>query len=243
MSERRAVILAGGQGSRLRPYTFVIPKPLIPIGETPIIEILSRQLAHHGFSHISVAVGRNGALVEGYCGDGSQWGVAIDYLREDEPLGTAGSLGMLDPDAQDRILVVNGDTLTDLDFGALYQLHEPADAMTVVVRRREVALRFGVVDRDPDGRLTGYTEKPVLSYDAGMGIYVVESRAIRHYLPGPEPIEMPQLISRLLDAGESIRVFDSDDYWLDVGHVDDLEAAVEVVAAQPDRFLPRGPAG
>jgi NDP-sugar pyrophosphorylase family protein len=243
MPERRAVIVAGGQGTRLRPFTFVIPKALIPIGESPIIEILLRQLAHHGFTNVSMAVGRNGALLESYCGDGSQFGVAIDYLREDEPLGTAGSLGSLGPVEDDRILVVNGDTLTDIDFDAVYRRHKTDDAMTVVAQQRDVALRFGIIDKDETGRLADYSEKPVFSYDAGMGIYVVATHAISRHLPDPEPIDMPQLIRRLLDAGETISVFDSDDYWLDVGHIDDLEAAMEAIVAEPRRFLPDKPAG
>lgn len=238
MPERRAIVLAGGEGSRLAPFTFVIPKPLIPIGELPIVEILIRQLAHQGFSAVTIAVGHHAGLIESFCGDGSRWNVSVDYLREDEPLGTAGCLGMLGHLDSDRLLVINGDTLTDMDMGAVYAAHDVRDAMTLCVRRRDVALRFGVVDRGRDDRLETYTEKPILSYDASIGIYVFTAEALRIYLPEPEKIDMPQLIRRMLDHDETIRIRDSDDYWLDVGHFDDLEEAVAVITAERSRFLP-----
>jgi len=238
MPEKRALILAGGLGSRLRPLTFVIPKPLLPVGELPIIEILIRQLAHHRVDRISIAVGRAGSLIQTYCGDGEPWGVHIDYLREEKPLGTAGPLGLLEPLAEDRLLVVNGDTLTDLDFGGLFERHDPSDAMTVAVSRRDVELRFGVAEADGEDRLVDYKEKPVLSYTAGMGVYVVTERARREYLRAPEPIDMPELIQRLLRNDEVVRVVETDAYWLDVGHVEDLETAEAAVGDHPGRFLP-----
>jgi NDP-sugar pyrophosphorylase family protein len=238
MLERRAIILAGGEGSRLRPFTFVIPKPLIPIGEYPIIEILIRQLAHQGFSRVTIAVGHHAALIQSFCGDGARWHIAVDYLHEEEPLGTAGCLAMLGETDVDRFLVVNGDTLTDMDMAGVHDRHVPSDAMTVCSRRRDLAFPFGVIDRDSDGRLTGYAEKPVFSYDVSMGIYVVLTRALRAYLPEPEPIDMPDLVHRLLAHDEAVRVYPSDDCWLDVGHLDDLEAAVAAIQADRERFIP-----
>ena len=139
-----AVILAGGKGTRLRPFTLAIPKPLVPIGEIPIIELLIRQLQAQGFARITISVGHMAALIRTFCGDGSQWGIPIDYAVEDEPLGTVGGLGIIEGFDDDRVLVVNGDTLTDLDFAAAYHAHNQADAATICANRRAVDIDFGV---------------------------------------------------------------------------------------------------
>ena len=140
----RAVILAGGQGSRLKPFTVVIPKPLVPIGEMPILELLIRQLKAQGFERMTLSVGYLASLIEAYCGDGSRWDIRIDYLHETEPLGTAGFLGLLDDLDDDRVLVVNGDTMTDLDMGAVYREHDVRDARDDLHQR---ALGHGRVRR------------------------------------------------------------------------------------------------
>jgi NDP-sugar pyrophosphorylase family protein len=238
MDERRAVILAGGQGSRLRPFTFAIPKPLIPVGDLPIIEILLRQLSHYGFTRVSVAVGYHRELIRSFCGDGSRWGIRVDYLVEDEPLGTAGSLAMLDEPVLDRVLVVNGDTLTDMDLRAVHDGHRSDDAMTVCIARRTVPLPFGSVERDADDRLARYTEKPVLSYDAAMGISIVSTRVLPTVLPEPEHIDMPELVHRFNRAGGTVRVHRSEDRWLDVGHLDELEEATAIVEQNRALFIP-----
>src|SRR6478752_2288751 len=180
----RALILAGGRGSRLKPYTVVIPKPLVPIGEMPILELLIRQLKAQGFDWITLSVGYLSTLIEAYCGDGSQWGVRLDYVRETEPLGTAGSLGLVEDLEEDRLLVVNGDTLTDLDMGRVYREHDPGDGATICSNRRSVAVEFGVLEADDAGRLKTYTEKPSLTYEVSMGVNVVSARAI-HSVPRP----------------------------------------------------------
>jgi NDP-sugar pyrophosphorylase family protein len=234
----RAVILAGGRGSRLTPYTAVIPKPLVPIGEIPILELLIRQLESQGFERITLSVGYLSSLIEAYCGDGSRWGIALDYVRETEPLGTAGFLGLLDDLEEDRLLVVNGDTLTDLDMGSAYRDHDPSDGATICSSRRSVLIEFGVLETDDSGRLLSYSEKPEVAYDVSMGVNVVSAWAIDAHVVAGDRLDMPDLLRRIQDAGGVVRVRDTDAYWLDMGRVSDLEAALETYAADPARFLP-----
>lgn len=234
----RAVILAGGQGSRLKPFTVVIPKPLVPIGEMPILELLIRQLQAQGFQRLTLSVGYLASLIEAYCGDGSRWGVSIDYLHEAEPLGTAGFLGLIDDLAEDRVLVVNGDTMTDLDMGAVYREHEIRDAATICTNVRTVDVGFGVVHTDHDGRMEGYEEKPELRYEVSMGVNVLSAWAIERFVEGSTHLDLPELLRAMSRASATVRVRRTDAYWLDIGRMPDLEAAVEVFARDPSRFLP-----
>lgn len=235
----RALILAGGKGSRLRPFTFVIPKPLVPIGETPVIEILIRQLKSQGFERITISVGHLAGLIRAFCGDGGQWGIPIDYVYEDQPLGTIGCLALLgDLDGADRVLVINGDTLTDMNMAEAYATHAVGDAMTVCANRRSVSIDFGVLETDAAGYLASYTEKPTLHYRVSMGVNVVSAWAVARYLPSRERLDTPDLVRRLQDAGEGVRVLDIDAYWLDLGRMNDLEAGYEAFQANPRRFLP-----
>jgi NDP-mannose synthase len=234
----RAVILAGGRGSRLKPFTVVIPKPLVPIGEMPVLEILIRQLKAQGFDWITLSVGYLSTLIEAYCGDGSRWDVRLDYVREEEPLGTAGFLGLLDDLADDRLLVVNGDTLTDLDMAQVYREHHPGDAATICANRRSATIEFGVLDADDSGLLRTYTEKPTMSYEVSMGVNVLSASAIDSFVEPRVPLEMPDLLRRIQAADGIVRVRHTDAYWLDLGRMSDLETAVETFAADPSRFLP-----
>jgi NDP-sugar pyrophosphorylase family protein len=234
----RAVILAGGRGSRLKPFTVVIPKPLVPIGEMPVLEILIRQLKAQGFDWITLSVGYLSTLIEAYCGDGSRWDVRLDYVREDEPLGTAGFLGLLDDLAEDRLLAVNGDTLTDLDMAQVYREHDPGDAATICANQRSATIEFGVLDADESGRLQTYTEKPTMSYEVSMGVNVLSASTIEAFVEPRVPLEMPDLLRRIQAADGIVRVRHTDAYWLDLGRMSDLEIAVETFAADPSRFLP-----
>ena len=192
----RALILAGGQGTRLKPFTVVIPKPLVPIGDMPILELLIRQLKAQGFERVTLSVGYLASLIEAYCGDGSRWQVPIDYLHETDPLGTAGFLGLLDDLDDDRVLVVNGDTLTDLDMGAVYREHDPSDAATICTNVRIVTVGFGVVHADGDGTLERYDEKPELRYEVSMGVNVVSAWAIERFVASPAHLDMPTCCAR-----------------------------------------------
>jgi NDP-sugar pyrophosphorylase family protein len=234
----RALILAGGKGSRLKPFTFVIPKPLVPIGEVPILAILIRQLKSQGFERITLSVGHLAGLIRAFCGDGSQWGIPIDYVQEDQPLGTIGGLALLDLDGADRVLVVNGDTLTDMSMAAAYAAHDVRNAITICANRRSVDIDFGVLETDGEGFLSSYTEKPTLHYRVSMGVNVVSAWAVARYIPRGERLDTPDLVRRLQEAGEGVRVLDVDAYWLDLGRLDDLEAGYEAFRANPGRFLP-----
>lgn len=224
-------------GSRLRPFSFTIPKPLVPIGEHPIIEILVRQLAAQGFDRITVSVGHLQELVRAFCGDGSKWGVDLDYVAEDSPLGTMGCLGLIEDFDDDRVLVVNGDTLTDFDMAAAYRDHDPTAALTICAHRRTVGIDFGVLEV-ADGMLVDYVEKPNLPYRVSMGINVVSRWAVERYIPGDVRVDLPDLAMRLVGEGSGVRVVETDAYWLDLGRFDDLERGARDFAAHPERFLP-----
>lgn len=232
-----AVVLAGGKGSRLAPLTFTIPKPLVPIGDIPIVELLLRQLQAQGFTRATVSVGHLANLIQSFCKDGSQWGIPIDYVYEDSPLGTVGSLALVDDFDDDRVLVVNGDTLTDMSFSAAYVTHDPAAAATICANARTVDIDFGVLEIDEDNTLTGYAEKPTLKYVVSMGTNVLTVEALRRHLIRGERLDMPDLIERFQNNGERVAVHNPGAYWLDLGRLDDLETGAKVFADDPDRFL------
>jgi NDP-sugar pyrophosphorylase family protein len=235
----RAIILAGGKGSRLRPFTLTIPKPLVPIGDLPILEILIRQLHHQGFDQITISVGHLASLIQAYCGHGERWGIPIDYVFEDRPLGTIGCLSLVpDLGREERVLVVNGDTLTDLDMGAVYRAHDVADAITLCASRRVVNIDFGVLEVDGGGRLTTYAEKPVLSYRVSMGVNILSGWTIEECIPKGERLDLPELVQQLLAAGRPVRVVEPEAYWQDLGRVEDLETGGADFEADPKRFLP-----
>lgn len=234
----RAVILAGGRGSRLTPFTVVIPKPLVPIGEMPILELLIRQLKAQGYERITLSVGYLATLIEAYCGDGSRWGIPVDYVHEAEPLGTAGFLALIDDLDEDRVLVVNGDTMTDLDLGAVYREHDVRDGATICTNIRSVSIDFGVVRMDGNGCLESYDEKPELRYEVTMGVTVLSTWAIQRFVPAASRLDMPDLLRALVRESVNVRVRHTDAFWLDIGQMADLEAAIELFERDPARFLP-----
>jgi NDP-sugar pyrophosphorylase family protein len=238
---RRAVILAGGEGTRLRPYTMVLPKPLVPVGDRPVLDIVVRQLRASGFEQITMATGYLGELIEAFFRDGSQYGVAIDYHREHEPLGTVGALALIDGLGDDHVLVMNGDILTDLDYRALLELHAASGAAaTIATKVRHLQISLGVLrclDESDPTRLTGYDEKPVIDFTASMGVYCFAPRALAHIEPGKR-LDFPDLILRLIAAGEPVRSWPSEDYWLDIGRHDDYEQAQEEFESVRERLIP-----
>ncbi len=221
------------------PFTFSIPKPLVPIGEMSILEILIRQLKGQGFARITLSVGHMAGLIRAFCGDGSQWQIPIDYVYEDEPLGTIGCLGLLDDlgDA-DRLLVINGDTLTDMSLATAYADHDTGDGITICANRRSVGIDFGVLETDGD-YLASYTEKPTLHYRVSMGVNVVSAWAIGELIPRGRPLDLPGLVGKLMAAGRRVRVREVDAYWLDLGRMQDLEEGERIFRANPGRFLPQ----
>jgi NDP-sugar pyrophosphorylase family protein len=240
----RAVILAGGEGTRLRPYTTVLPKPLMPIGDRPVLDIVVRQLKAHGFERITIATGYLAELIEAFFRDGDAYGIPIDYFREREPLGTVGALSMIEGLSQEDVLVMNGDVLTDIDYGALLQRHRDSDAAaTIATKEREIRVSLGVLrfgNAEDDTRLTGYDEKPTIDYVASMGVYCFAPRALTHIRPG-EHLDFPDLVLRLIAAGEIVRAWPSEDYWLDIGRHDDYEQAQEEFESVRDRLIPPDP--
>jgi NDP-sugar pyrophosphorylase family protein len=233
---RRAIILAGGRGTRLRPYTVVLPKPLMPIGDYPILELVVRQLARHGFDRVTMAVNHQAELIKAFFGDGSKWGVPIDYSLEDEPLGTMGPLKQI-ADLPDHFLVMNGDVLTDLDFAAFHADHTAANRLfTVSSFRREQQVDYGVLVTSPDGTLTGFHEKPVTPYEVSMGVYMV-SRKILPYVRSPGPYGFDDLMRDLLAARQIVHVRPFGGYWLDIGRADDYQQAIDEFAGMKHRLL------
>ena len=233
---REAVILCGGKGTRLAPYTTVFPKPLMPLGETPILEIVLRQLARDGFGHATLAVGHLAALIEAYFGDGSQVGLPLSYSRELEPLGTAGPLRSI-PGLHEPFLVMNGDVLTTLDYGRFLDDHTKSGAdLSVATFRRTQAVDFGVVEIGGAGLVTGYIEKPSSEYVVSMGVNAVSPVVLERLTPG-ERLDFPDLVLRLIGAGRPVRGVPFDGYWLDIGRHDDFEAAQREFAARRSEFL------
>jgi NDP-sugar pyrophosphorylase family protein len=238
---KRAVILAGGEGTRLRPYTTVLPKPLMPIGDRPVLDIVVRQLKAHGFERITIATGYLAELIEAFFRDGDAYGIPIDYFREEKPLGTVGALALIDGAADDDVLVMNGDVLTDIDYGGLLDRHRASDAAaTIATKERQIQVSLGVLRFGEDGdptRLTGYDEKPAIDYIASMGVYCFAPRALARIKPG-ERLDFPDLVLRLIADGEIVRSWLSQDYWLDIGRHDDYEQAQEEFESVRDRLLP-----
>jgi NDP-mannose synthase len=235
----RAVILAGGQGTRLRPYTAVLPKPLLPIGDRPVLDIVMRQLHAAGFERATVATGYMGQLIEAVL-DHRSPGILIDYVRENAPLGTVGPLAMI-PDLNRPFLVMNGDVLTDLDYRKLLADHVGSDAIaTLATTTRHVQVTLGVIecqDEKEGNRLTGYVEKPRLTYEVSMGVYCFSPRVLEYIEPEVQ-LDLPDLVLRLIDRGEVVRAWRSDAYWVDLGRREDYESAVVDFEKMRDQLLP-----
>jgi NDP-sugar pyrophosphorylase family protein len=240
VASRRAVVLAGGLGTRLQPYTTVLPKPLMPVGDRPVLDIVVRQLRSHGFDRVTIATGHLAELIEAFFVDGSRHGIPIDYFREDRPLGTVGSLALIEG-LDDDFLVMNGDVLTDMDYTALLAGHiESGATATVAVTRRTVEIDLGVLEFTDDGqpeRITALVEKPHLDYDASMGVYCFSPSVLR-WIDTGQPLDFPDLVQRLLDAGEYVRGWRSDCYWMDIGRHDDYEQALEEFPRMRDALVP-----
>lgn len=237
---KRAVILAGGRGSRLAPYTAVLPKPLLPLGDRAIVDIVVGQLRARGWDEVVMSVGHLAHLVQAVLGDGSRHGLPIRYHEEGEPLGTAAPLREIEG-LDDTFLTMNGDVLTDLDYDRLLDVHrEAGNLLTIATHHREVPTDYGVLQLDGGGtspRVTAYDEKPVHTHCVSMGVYALEPAAVAH-IPASGPFDIPDLVLALLAAGEPVGALPHDGYWLDIGRPDDYErAAREIVDVLP-RLLP-----
>jgi NDP-sugar pyrophosphorylase family protein len=234
----RAVILAGGAGMRLRPYTTVLPKPLVPIGERPILELIIRQLASAGFRTIDLCVGHLGELIRAYFAEGPALpaGIELRYQWEDEPLGTAGALHQVEG-LDEPFLVMNGDILTTLDYGELMRIHLESDAaLTVAATQKEIGLELGVIE-DTEQVVTGYVEKPTLSYTVSMGIYAYRPSALEH-IPAGRRFDFPDVVLALVRAGERVMTYPFSGPWFDIGTLPEYERAVAAMESYPGMFDP-----
>ena len=231
----QAVILAGGKGSRLRPFTVNLPKPLVPLDDIPILEVVLKQLKQSGITDIVIAVNHLANLIMAFFGDGKNMGLNITYSLEDQPLGTAGPLSGIDY-LEDAFLVMNGDVLTTIDYSDLFKFHqEEGSAVTIATHTKEVNIDLGVLKRNGK-EFSDYIEKPTYSFDVSMGIYIF-SQKVLDYIPSGRKLDMPDLILTVKKAGEKICCYTGDYYWMDIGRVSDYEEASRLFKEKRGEFL------
>lgn len=221
----RAIILAGGKGTRLMPYTTLIPKPMVPLGgKMSILEVVLTQLSRSGFTHVTLAVNHLSHLIMAYFGDGARWDLKIDYSLEDEPLSTIGPLTLID-DLPDNFLVMNGDILCDLNYGNFFKNHLNAQAdVSVSVYKRESKIDFGVLRFDENMVLREFVEKPIYNFDVSMGIYCLSKKVVDK-LPRGKAYGFDNLMLDGIRYGGNIKIHPFNGYWLDIGRPDDYEYA------------------
>ena len=257
----KAIVLAGGKGARLAPYTKILPKPLMPIDDMPILEVLLRQMKSSGVEEVVLTVGHLSELLKAFFQDGRQWGLNIEYSYEEKPLGTAGPIALVNG-LEDTFLVTNGDVLTTLDLKELIRFHKSHNAIaTIASHKRQIHIDLGVIQRD-EGCLAkgdvarmeacsyrdecrfwqggcaviGYDEKPNIDYVVSMGVYVFEPRVL-NYIPKNQHLDFPDLVLKLIAAGEKVVSFPFDGYWKDLGRPDDYEQAAEDFSKMRTQFL------
>jgi NDP-sugar pyrophosphorylase family protein len=234
----KAVVLAGGKGARLAPYTKILPKPLMPIGDMPILEVILRQMKAAGVDHIILTVGHLSELLRTFFQDGHQWGLSIDYSYEKYPLGTAGPLALIN-NLDETFLVTNGDVLTTMHFRDLLDFHRSQNAAaSIAVHHRKIKIDLGVIQWDGMPCINGYIEKPTYDYCVSMGIYVFEPRVLS-YIPRDEYLDFPDLVKRLIAAEEKVVGYQFDGYWQDLGRPDDYETAAQDFENMRCEFLPQ----
>lgn len=237
---RTAVLLAGGLGSRLAPFTAVIPKPLVPIGERDsIAEVVLGQLAHHGFERVIISIGYLGHLIKAVIGDGSRYGLSVEYVSEDKPLGTVGPLHLVADRLPETFLLLNGDVLTDLDFSGLLRAHTEANrTLTVSTYPRNVKIDLGVLDTDESGAVTGFREKPTYDFYVSMGVYALHRRVLS-YIPKDQGFGFDDLMHHMLKINDPVGTFDwGQGRWLDIGRHEDFANAQETFARDRHVYMP-----
>jgi NDP-mannose synthase len=238
----QAVIMAGGKGTRLHPYSALFPKPLMPLEDMPVMELLLRRMKNAGVTDIILAVNHLSHLIEAFFGDGSKFGVKIRYAHEDKPLGTAGALGALVDELDENFLLTNGDLLTTLDIKRMVKMHKhwKADA-SIGIYEREVKIDFGLIEIDEQSRMTAYREKPTSSYFVSMGIYCLSREAVRQHVQLNEYLDMPNLLQKIRNVGGDVRCFHDECIWLDIGRPDDFALAQQMFREDRELFLSGDP--
>ena len=223
----KVVIQCGGKGTRLRPYTSVLPKPLMPIGARPVLELLLKSLRRNGLEEVYITTGYLGHLIQSFCGDGHQWGMKINYTAEPEPLGTVGALSLLRDRIDSTFLMINGDVLTDLDIRKLVSSHHSHSApVTIATTTRNTRMDYGVIEED-DGRVTRFLEKPLLSHRVSMGVYCMEPSVISFVPPGT-PFGFDDLVFCMMERKVPVNIYKHQGLWLDIGRVEDFQKAQEL---------------
>ena len=232
----QAIILAGGKGTRLKPYTTIFPKPLMPIDDKPILEIVIQQLEYSGFSNIVMAVGHLKELIQAFFNDGQKWGVNISYSTEDKPLGTVAPLKLI-KNFEEDFLVMNGDVLTTIDFYDFFKFHKQQEAVcTIAMYSKPVKIDLGVLKVKNNNELVSYAEKPTNYVNVSMGIYAFK-KEILDYIPENEFFDFPKLIDILLANNEKVACYDFDGYWLDIGLPEDYEKAINEFELNKSLFV------
>ena len=230
--------MAGGKGTRLYPYSALFPKPLMPLGDMPILELLLRRMQRAGVTDVVLAVNHLGHLIKAFFGDGSQLGLKIRYTNEDKPLGTAGALGNIIDQLDETFFDSNGDLLTSMDLTAMARQHlETACDASIGVFERENKIDFGLIEFDSDKRLRAYREKPTSLYYVSMGIYILRREAVRHCLIKDEYLDMPSLLLKMRDAKADVRCYHDGGLWLDIGRPDDFALAQSMFEQDRALFL------
>ncbi len=223
-SKMKVVIQCGGKGMRLRPYTTVLPKPLLPVGERPVLEMLLRWLRRNGATDVYITTGYLGHLIRTFCGDGRRWDLRISYTEEREPLGTIGALSLLRDELDETFLVINGDVLTDLHLNGFIATHrQRGSALTIATARRSVRMDFGIIEAEQQ-RVVRFREKPGLSHLVSMGIYCMDPKLLQH-VPCGIPFGFDDLMFRLLELNVPVGTFLHDGLWLDIGRIEDFQKA------------------
>ena len=238
----KAVVLAGGKGTRLAPYTTVIPKPMLPVCDRPILEIIINQLAYYGFHDVTLSVGYLAGIIKAYFQSNGNLPPSINltYVSEEEPLGTAAPVSLI-PELGQTFLVMNGDVLTTLNYRDLICYHEQNEAiLTIATFPKQVPMNLGIVESNENQQVTNYLEKPTFTYDDSMGIYVYDQRVLDYIDPGVY-LDVPTLALRLIESGEKVMAYKSNApcYWIDMGMHGDYERAIEVFAEKKEDFLPK----
>ncbi len=223
----KAVIQSGGKGTRLKPYTLVLPKPLMPVGSKPVLELLLKWLRRNGTHEAYITTGYLGHLIRSVCGDGRQWDLKIKYTEEFQPLGTLGALSLLRDELSSTFLVVNGDILTDLNISAFAALHRKRGALlTIATAKRSMHVDFGVVE-ERNGYVSRFQEKPILTQLVSTGIYCMEPEVLQ-YIPSGVPFGFDNLMSCMIEQAVPVASFVHEGLWLDIGRIEDFHRAQDL---------------